>query len=528
MTSRTRLLQRRFFNLTLAIIISFTFSCMLREKEPFIPDDVESVLNKAGQNQAELLKVIRYFGKEKDTEKLKAAYFLIGSMNYLYHTEGKGWYEYQKNFYKMDSLIRSGNGIFNHSWDSLQKIFPEQNITNQHILDAKSLKAELLIDHINSAFKARNYTWAKSLSFSDFCEYVLPYKLLNEKPEAWMSTVQRKYAPFVKQWNKTSDPLIICKQINKDLKQLFYINARFACSVDLGYTDLIKTRTGRCAHATQLTAYTMRALGLPVVMDFTPHWGNKNFSHQWNALLINGKTYHFVGSESDPGNDKIMFTRSYWIKRRRAKVFRYTFSVQKNSLALQVENPDSIPKEFRNPYMKDVTEDYVPVKDIRLKLNNKIKKAEFAYICVFSDQKWQPVHWGKINWFNLVTFSKMERGVVYMPAYYSRGELVPAGPAFLLETSGNIRYMTTDTQQLENIIAKKKYPEEKSNQITAGEEYELFFWEDNWKTLGIRKASADSVVFNRTPKGALLMIKNINKGKQERIFTYEKGEQQWW
>lgn len=68
------------------------------------------------------------------------------------------------------------------------------------------------------------------------------------------------------------------------------------------------------------------------------------------------------------------------------------------------------------------------------------------------------------------------------------------------------------------------------NFIVEGNEYELFYWDGGWKSLGSQTGSRKTqrLVYDNVPEGALLLLRNHTKGKEERIFTYEGGKQVWW
>lgn len=66
------------------------------------------------------------------------------------------------------------------------------------------------------------------------------------------------------------------------------------------------------------------------------------------------------------------------------------------------------------------------------------------------------------------------------------------------------------------------------NMIKRGDEYELFYYDREWKSLGRQVADADSLVYHNVPDNALLWLKNHTEGKEERIFTYENGKQRFW
>ncbi|MDR1340575.1 MAG: hypothetical protein LBK58_11060 [Prevotellaceae bacterium] len=72
-------------------------------------------------------------------------------------------------------------------------------------------------------------------------------------------------------------------------------------------------------------------------------------------------------------------------------------------------------------------------------------------------------------------------------------------------------------------------PRGDGNDITPGDEHELLYWSGNkWVSLGRRIAEEPVLVYDNVPVNALLLIRNLSRGHEERIFTYEKGEQVWW
>lgn len=67
-------------------------------------------------------------------------------------------------------------------------------------------------------------------------------------------------------------------------------------------------------------------------------------------------------------------------------------------------------------------------------------------------------------------------------------------------------------------------PRNRRNFIESGDDYELFYCDREWKSLGHKVADSDSILFD-VPQGALLYLKNHSRGNQERIFEYENGKQ---
>ena len=73
-------------------------------------------------------------------------------------------------------------------------------------------------------------------------------------------------------------------------------------------------------------------------------------------------------------------------------------------------------------------------------------------------------------------------------------------------------------------------PRNDDNFIREGEQYELFYW-DGRRFASIVRMEGDEegvLTVDSVPTHALLLLRNLTKGKEERIFTYEDGEQVWW
>ena len=67
------------------------------------------------------------------------------------------------------------------------------------------------------------------------------------------------------------------------------------------------------------------------------------------------------------------------------------------------------------------------------------------------------------------------------------------------------------------------------NNIRIGDEYELFYWNENrWNSLGKQTAIKDTLQYDNCPTGALFLLRNYSRGKEERIFTYENEKQMFW
>ena len=61
-----------------------------------------------------------------------------------------------------------------------------------------------------------------------------------------------------------------------------------------------------------------------------------------------------------------------------------------------------------------------------------------------------------------------------------------------------------------------------------GEDYELFYWDKQWKSLGKQKAQDTLLHYNNVPKNALLWLRNLTKGREEHVFCIDENKKQHW
>lgn len=502
------------------LFVLFVFGSCNNDK---IPKDVIEALEESGKARVELENVIQHYKKLGNDQKLRAAYFLIKNIPEQYHYAGKRVEDFRKVFYVMDSLITvRGEVDYLTVWDSLQ---PKSNARIQKVYDRKIITAQFLINNIDNAFKAWDYPWAKDLSFDDFCNYLLPYKLKNETPEEWRSFFQQKYKWVLDSIKNKSDAKEACTIINNDLKRWFYIT-KFNSPFDLSFSDLIKLRSGRCVESTQLTAYAMRAMGIPVTLDYVNAWANRNSAHDWNGLIYKDKTIPFLGTEVNPGVYKIEYPMPGSLKSKRAKVFRRTFS-EGNHIAPVDKDWSTIPKIFRDTRFSDVTNEYIPVSNVTLSINKKFMNAGIAYLCVFNRPSWRPQAWTYIEG-ESITFNDMGRDIVYLPTVINDSTKTPVNFPFVLRNDGTLNFIKVDTQKKITFTIDRKYPVGDDNKITPGNHYELFYWDNAWLSISKLTAESDTLTFSGVPDNGLLWLKNLDEGAQERIFRVNNGKIVWW
>lgn len=368
---------------------------------------LEQVLTLAGENRRELEKVIAHYSHDpNDSLKLKSAIFLIENMEHHFTLESQWIEEYYKNVDSVKNLklgpIASRNRI-REAFDSI----PSYNTYEvQQKDDLQSLNANYLIKNIDLAVDDwQKGLWAKHLKFEEFCEYILPYRFGTEGIEDWREKLIKKYKHKI-DWldgydQKRNSAYWAALYLNREIDKTGHYMPPVPFDHTVSYLDNMKI--GDCADYAIYAMYIMRACGVPVSVDYTPQWPNRSKRHIWNVVHNNnGKDVVFLGGDIDPGFP-------HYPSDKFAKVFRHTFAYQKESLFAIKEN-EEIPASFDTPFIKDVSNHYFEGIDIEIEISPFVKtQKKIAYLAVFDNQKWVPVHWGEIRKDRKASFSDKQR-----------------------------------------------------------------------------------------------------------------------
>lgn len=406
-------------------------------------------LKLAGENQPELEKVLSHY--KQDSLKLKAACFLIENM------PGHAGYppaliqELQPVYKQHVAISKKYNWTRSSEW---KKEIDEQWNNNQKTVnlsrypmeqDLKVIKADWLIKEIDQAFKAwQENAYTKNMPFDDFCRYILPYRF-NDKYCIDNSTRKKFYDRHHGLYNtRTND-------FSKTTDSLHYIYSAISHSKGTAFSMPIvnieayeQIKRGICEDQTQFNSHLMSALGMAVVTDFVPVWGNRTDGHGWNALIIDGKTFPF---EPFWDKERWKYNRIYnnetfdlqYGRFRLPKVYRHTFEYYlPGPMTDEKESRENIPALFLNPWMKDVSTEYFKTSDVTIRLTEKKPDdTQYCYLFVYDAKRydWIPVQWCKIEKETAV-FKDMGRNIVYLPGFYQNGQVIPAAPVFILSQDG--------------------------------------------------------------------------------------------
>jgi len=394
-----------------------------------------------------------------DTLKLKAARFLLKNMPYHFTMKGATLDKYYQEIaqinqkYKYPDCIDQFNMLYNTLGD------PNKDLVK--ISDTEEISAESLIENIDLSFEEwKNGNWARHLSFDDFCEYLLPYRVGDENFEEWREELCKQYKPRIEwikvEYDKCYSAYWAALYMNDQIKNLkFNIYAVLPNSqVENPLMILKNMRMGECNDYAKLTAYIMRASGIPVGIDFTPQWPFRSSGHYWNVLLDNsGKIVPFMGGESNPGYPcKAGYTM--------AKVYRKTFAYQLQSLfALNQKINEEVPPTFNTPFIKDVTQEYLNGVTLNVDLSAMHhRKKNFIYLSVFDNQNWIPISYAPFTKDGKAEFEKMGRGIVYLPTYWGTNGAVAADNPIEVKADGTIHRLIPNKHKTQTITMNRKFP----------------------------------------------------------------------
>jgi len=484
------------------------------------PTGVEAVLKKAGCNRAELEKAIHYFAKKKDKQMLQAIYFLIENMD-IHYSNTYYWRDKKGNKVDFSEFDYPNFQLAVDAIDSIREARGRLEFQDTIIYDMYAVSGQFLIDNVNRAFRSWRQSHYKGIPFQDFCEYILPYRVTVEPLQDWRSTYEEKYS-WISDSLRTGNLEQVLIYAGIDFKLWFTSTygkeTRNEPLTRLGAQQLLFRQKGACEDIATLQAFSLRSQGIPVSYDIIPRWATSMGSHFVNEVF-DEKMNPIKLDVTD------ITVANQPFKREPAKVFRVTYSKQAESLAMQEDSPDIPFGYLRMPNYKDVTSRYWTTTDITVSLfEGEQDKITYAYVYNYGD--WQPVWWGRSH-DNAVTFTDMPVGAVFLPAYYRNGWMVPTGYPVLNLKEGIISlkpdFSSSRTVELSQQEAYLIF--------RPGKRYELFYWDGDWKSLGIQIPKTDSskMQFRNVPENALLLlIPEYSEGK-ERPFTVDRsGVRHWW
>ena len=425
----------------LVVLASLLLFASCGERNPYT---LENALKLSGANRGELEKVLSRYAH--DSLKHRAAVFLIKEMPF--------YFSYVDNHYS-DSLY----GVLGQFADSgtydREKYRPiERRRYAQYgkVADITTVPADYLIENIEYSFKVwREQPWGKHVSFEDFCEFILPYRIKDEPLTRWKKELYHRYKPVLDSLYAGTDVVEACGKLNQHLASLpWHYTADFS-KPHLSALFLDKHRVGDCEDMSDLSLYIMRAVGIPVCKDTYFYSPGNMYGHCWNAVLdTNRVTLSYFYKSGDPQRGKQL---GY----SKGKVHRYCYETRKDILD-HLFRGEYVPPVFRNYSLKDVSGNYFPDTEANFKCEYlEGTDGGSVWMAAFSPWGWVPIGRGDYAE-GTVRFRHFEPNYYYAVLHYDgQGNERIAAPPFRVD-SANVLHQLRPAGRCETMVLKRKYP----------------------------------------------------------------------
>lgn len=424
------------------------------------PAAVEVSLQRADSNRGELEQVLeRYSRTSVDSLKLRAAEFLIANMPMHWSYDSALLSAY---YFAADSILNNNKA----GW--AEKIADLNELALRHPSLKKSIREDLhvitadyLIQSIEKAFGVwQNEPWARHINFDDFCEYLLPYKIVDGQPlDDWRDSLKGKFyirlqSYYGNEYYKNS-AFMAASAMRKDMIDAMHpqLTMDYEGVPLLASGNITKIPAGSCDAYAHAVLAAMRSNGIPVAHDFIVQWPYRGKKHSWNVVqdaLRKNVVFEELNGVA-PGS--MVRPQS-----KLGKVYRHTYAI--NDELVQLQREAYVPGVFRSIFFRDVTSEYSPVAatvevDIHSERENK---SAYAYLSVFDNKDWVPIAYGRVKKSRAV-FKDMCKDIVYLPVSYdAQGFQIALSYPFLLNHFGEVKYLAPDTASRRAATLYRKFP----------------------------------------------------------------------
>lgn len=482
------------------------------------PDQIEAALKKAGNNRPQLEKALKYSSDTKNELKLKAMEFLITNMD-IHNTSDYYWEDASGQKIEYSELkypdFEEAKNAFVKLKEQNPGIKPKSFISK----DIETIQADFLIKNLENAFKAWKETELKNISFTDFCEYILPYRIDVEPLQQWRSIYSEKFKWINKQISSKEFSQVL-PYVKDDYEKWFtntWGEQRKEPLPRLSALQLLQRKQGPCPDIADLGVFIMRSQGVPATVNVIPFWATSTGGHFMNTFFGDQMKEYYCDYGAKSFDEKL--------QREPSKVLRITYSKNPNTLAAFEDSNNIPPGILQQENYIDVTKDFWDTRDVSCSLYQTQKQSKIVYATTFNGLIWQPFWWGAIiN--NETVFTSLCKETVIIPQYFTNGKLIPAGPPLVIGQNDN-KVLIPDLNQRRDIILAEK---EKYLKFKLGVSYKLFYWQDGWKIAGAHNVTTalSELKFEKVPKNALLLLVASDTKHLERPFTIEDDGSRTW
>lgn len=462
--------KRPYYLLLLLLITGIGISC-LKSKKTGIPKTVRRVIDLSGINKVEFLNAMVSYESPADSLKLKALYYLITNIG---------------SHYEITYVIKDTAG---NKYTFPLKNYPDYFTLNKHLRllkekkgglkiehdtilpDIKNIKSSLLTVNIDTAFNSWQHPayMQNTYSFNSFLQYILPYRVANEKAEPYRNFFRTRYHTKIYNVLKRSQTNLVSliSRIHQVVTQDIKYNKRY--NLHYNYPSLNEITRVQMGNYRDIAIYEVKAFrsfGIASTMDYSPYFANSESGYFWPVVLVDN---HFIPILY-PG----ISINSLTSQGKLPKVFRRKYDDDSSSLFRIKKMSEHTPTFLGQFCYDDVTDEYVPTFDITVPLTDT---SHYAYLAVFNNGSWHSVQWSITNHKAKARFLKMGVNIIYLPMIIRNEKEIPAGLPFLLRKDGNTTTLCNPATKPNKVVNLTKTTPHQ--EIVPHQKYFLYQWENN-------------------------------------------------
>jgi hypothetical protein len=322
-------------------------------------------------------------------------------------------------------------------------------------MDIHSVTGDYMIRNIEFSFKVwQESPWNKNISFEDFCEDILPYRIGNEPIEDWKESYYNTFHPLVDSLLKSGDIETVCRYlctlIKPDYAQGWVSDSKLSVP-GLGALTMLKARIGSCREEAEMMVYVLRSLGIPAGVDMIlQHVDHTVKRHYWNYIRdLDGKKLYI---------ESFLFSRQldFSPDRKYGKIYRFRYALQEDALPLK-HGRKPIPQTLNERLLQDVSSEYFPYTHIFIHsgMTRYVSRGEIVYLNVYNGSRWIPIAWNEKGK-DTIVFRHVEPDILYRLSVFSYNGNIPVTEPFILKGCESV-FLYADTIRKQDMLLKRKY-----------------------------------------------------------------------
>jgi len=381
--------------------------------------------------------------------------YLIDNMDGHHSPEGRAMRLFHNSLSTMDESASIGD---------LYKAWNEATQFGAVVFkpDSSLIDNQFLIENIDEAFASwDNAPWKKEITFSQFCDYILPYRVKDEHlSRGWRTEFRKKYLPLITGITDLNKAFSI---ISKHIQQTIIGTANYTpYNFDVKMCEKIKKAT--CDERSVLQICVLRSLGIPAALDVVPFWADYSTrGHSWVSLVMSdGSTFTINEQDSialQYNTNDAQFKQRY--KPRPSDHCPYIIKTEKHPAKIfrmgyrkDHDVHDKSPYFLSNPFAMDVSQEYGLTAQVVLPTDN----TSAVYLCAYlTGVDWMPIavaypHNGH------VTFKNVGKNIVCTAMTYNDSNQKFLTSPFLIGEKNIEKFFNADTTVTRKITVTRKYP----------------------------------------------------------------------